>query len=260
MLLDLQKDIIYGPVHSRRLGRSLGINLLPLARKTCSFNCVYCQYGWTEIHRTEKIGNVLFPSVEDVRKALIKALTALKKPPSYITFSGNGEPTLHPHFGQMVKEVTVTRNELAPEAATAILSNSVLISRKDIREAILKLDVRIMKLDCGTPKMFRRYNQPCAGVDLEDITEGLAEMPCVTIQTLVSSGKSGNLEARNIKEWIKRIKKIKPVCVQLYTIDRGYPAKNLNPASKDDLNHIKKQAKKAGIAIEIYENRTRSSS
>ena len=259
MLLDLKKDIIYGPVHSRRLGRSLGINLLPSARKTCPFNCVYCQYGWTKIHCTEKISSVLFPSVEDVRKALTKALTALKEPPSYITFSGNGEPTLHPQFGRMVKEVTVIRNELAPEAATAILSNSALVSRKSIREAILELDVHIMKLDCGTTKMFRRYNQPCSGVDLEQITEGLAEMPGVTIQTLVSSGKSGNLEARNIKEWIKRIKKIRPVLVQLYTLDRDYPDKNLRPATKDDLNQIKKQAENEGIAIQIYENRTRSS-
>lgn len=259
MLLDLQKDIIYGPIHSRRLGRSLGINLLPSAKKTCTFNCVYCQYGWAKIHRAEKIGNVSFPSVEDVRKALKKALTALKEPPSYITFSGNGEPTLHPYFGQMVKEVTVIRDELAPEAVTAILSNSALVSRKAIREAILELDVHIMKLDCGTPKMFRRYNQPCSGVGLEEITEGLAEMPGVTIQTLVSSGKSGNLEARNIKEWIKRIKKIRPVLVQLYTLDRDYPDKDLRPATKDDLNHIKKQAEKAEIAIKIYENRTRSS-
>jgi len=254
MLLDLQRDIIYGPVHSRRLGRSLGINLLPSARKTCPFNCVYCQYGWTEIHRTEKIGNISFPSVEDVRKALTKALTALKEPPSYITFSGNGEPTLHPHFGQIVKEVTVIRNELAPEAATAILSNSALVSRKGIREAILKLDVHIMKLDCGTPKMFRRYNQPCAGVDLEDITKGLVEMPDVTIQTLVSSGKSGNIEARNIKEWIKRIKKIRPVLIQLYTLDRDYPDKDLRPATKDDLNHIKEQSEKEGTPVNIYEN------
>jgi wyosine [tRNA(Phe)-imidazoG37] synthetase (radical SAM superfamily) len=259
MLLDLQKDITYGPVHSRRLGRSLGINLLPSARKACPFNCVYCQYGWTKIHRKEKISSVLFPSVEDVRKALTKALIALEEPPSYITFSGNGEPTLHPQFGRMVKEVAIIRDELAPETETAVLSNSALVSRKAIREAILELDVHIMKLDCGTEKMFRRYNQPCSGIDLEVITEGLAKMPGVTIQTLVSSGKSGNLEARNIKEWIKRIKKIRPELVQLYTLDRDYPDKDLRPATKEDLNHIKKQAEKAGIAVQIYENRTRSS-
>ena len=259
MLLDLQKDIIYGPIYSRRLGRSLGINLLPPARKTCPFNCVYCQYGWTEIHHTEKIGNISFPSVEEVRKALVKALAALREPPSYITFSGNGEPTLHPHFEQIVKDVTALRNELAPEAATAILSNSALVSRKALREAVLMLDVPIMKLDCGTPKMFRQYNQPCSGVDLEEITEGLAEMPGVTIQTLVSSGKSSNLHAHSIKEWIKRIKKIKPALVQLYTLDRDYPAKDLKPASNDDLNYIKIQAEKAGIAVKIYENQIHSS-
>ena len=256
MLLDLQKGIIYGPVHFRRLGQSLGINLLPSARKACPFNCVYCQYGWTEIYSVGKVGDVSFPSIGEVREALIKALTTLKRPPSYITFSGNGEPTLHPHFGQMVKEVTVIRNELAPQAKTAILSNSALVSSKCIREAILKLDVHIMKLDCGTPKMFRQYNQPCPGIDLEDITEGLAALPGVIIQTLVSSGKSGNLEACNIKEWIKRIRRIRPVLVQLYTLDRDSPSKDLKPATKEHLIRIREQSEKAGIPANIYENRS----
>lgn len=255
MLIGLQKGIIYGPVKSRRLGRSLGVNLLPSGRKTCPFNCVYCQYGWTEIHRAERIRDVSFPSIEEIRKALIEALITLEVPPSYLTFSGNGEPTLHPDFAQIVEEVTSIRNELAPEAETAILSNSALVSKKSIREAMEKLDVRIMKLDCGTPQMFRQYNQPCEGINLEDITEGLAEMSNVSIQTLLSSGKSGNFDATNIKEWKKRLKRIKPVCVQLYTMDRDYPTKDLRPASKEELHQVKDQLEKARISVQIYENR-----
>jgi wyosine [tRNA(Phe)-imidazoG37] synthetase (radical SAM superfamily) len=256
MLLDLQKGIIYGPIYSRRLGRSLGINLLPSNQKACPFNCVYCQYGWTKIHRAWKVGDVAFPSVGKVRKALIDALVALKRPPSYITFSGNGEPTLHPEFGRMVHEVKSIRSELAPQAKTAILSNSALVSRKHIRKSIQALDVRIMKLDCGTPRMFRKYNQPCSGIDLEDITEDLTKIPGVTIQTLVSSGPSGNFQATEIKEWIERMKRIKPIEVQLYTVDRDYPEKNLKPAKKEYLYGIKAQSEKAGIPARVYENRS----
>jgi wyosine [tRNA(Phe)-imidazoG37] synthetase (radical SAM superfamily) len=252
MLLELQKEIIYGPVNSRRLGRSLGINILPAHRKICSFNCVYCQYGWTKDHvlRTNPSPNL--PSVDAVKEALKKALIRIDNLPAYITFSGNGEPALHPDFSQIVEEVIVLRDRLAPEAKTAILSNSALVSDKSIRKALSRLDVRIMKLDCGTPDIFKRYNQPCPGVDLEAITEGLALLPDVDVQTLVSAGQAGNLDAQNTTAWIERLKHIQPLSVQLYTLDRGYPAKNLRPANREDLDDIKAQVQKAGIRIRVF--------
>lgn len=252
MLLELQKEIIYGPVNSRRLGRSLGINTLPAHRKICSFNCVYCQYGWTKDHVLRTNPGPDLPTVNAVKEALKKALISIDNPPAYITFSGNGEPALHPDFSQLVDEVIVLRDRLAPEAKTAILSNSALVSDKSIRKALSRLDVRIMKLDCGTPDIFKRYNQPCPGVDLEAITEGLALLPDVDVQTLVSAGQAGNLNTQNTTAWIERLKHIQPLSVQLYTLDRGYPAKNLRPANREDLDDIKAQVQKAGIRIRVF--------
>jgi len=252
MLLELQKEIIYGPVNSRRLGRSLGINILPARRKICPFNCVYCQYGWTKDHVLRTDTSPDLPSVDAVKEALKKALIHIYKSPAYITFSGNGEPALHPDFSQIVEEVIVLRDKLAPEAKTAILSNSALVSDKAIRQALSRLDVRIMKLDCGASKIFKRYNQPCPGVDLEAITEGLSRLPDVDVQTLVSAGHAGNLNTQNITAWIERLKHIHPLSVQLYTLDRGYPAKNLKPTSREDLDDIKVRVQKAGIRIRVY--------
>ncbi len=252
MLLTLKKEIIYGPVHSRRLGRSLGLNILPGDQKTCPFNCVYCQYGWTECHTTQTDGSLLFPSAEEVKKALEAALKSLEEPPAFITFSGNGEPTLHPEFDVLVHGVISVRDSLAPAAQTAILSNSALVREKSVRESLAKLDVRIMKLDCGSPLLFERYNQPCAGVDLDLITRGLKELEDVTIQALFTSGESGNLEIQNIQEWIKRLKRIRPRAVQLYTSDRDYPDKRLKPATPEELSRIRELADRAGIYAKIY--------
>jgi wyosine [tRNA(Phe)-imidazoG37] synthetase (radical SAM superfamily) len=252
MLLELKKEIIYGPVNSRRLGRSLGINILPARRKICPFNCVYCQYGWTKDQVLRINPNPDLPSVDAVKEALEKALIDMNNSPSYITFSGNGEPSLHPDFSQIVEEVTDLRDRLAPEAKTAILSNSALVSDISLRKALSRLDVRIMKLDCGTSDIFKRYNQPCSGVDLEVITEGLAHLPDVDVQTLVSAGQAGNLDTQDTTVWIERLKHIRPLSVQLYTLDRGYPDKNLRPANQEDLDDIKARVQKAGIRIGVF--------
>ncbi len=252
MLLELKKEIIYGPVNSRRLGRSLGINILPAHRKICPFSCVYCQYGWTKDHVLRTNPSLDLPSVDAVKKALKKALLHMDNPPAYITFSGNGEPSLHPDFSYIVDEVTVLRDKLAPEAKTAILSNSALVADKSLRKTLSRLDVRIMKLDCGAPDIFKRYNQPCPGVDLETITEGLSLLPDVDIQTLVSGGQAGNLGTQNTTAWIERLKYIRPLSVQLYTLDRGYPAKNLRPANRDELDNIKARVQKVGIRIGVF--------
>lgn len=251
MLLKLQKGIIYGPVNSRRLGQSLGINILPSKEKVCPFNCVYCQYGWTKVHTAQGTKNPL-PSVEDVRKALDGALARIPVQPSYITFSGNGEPTIHPDFDRIVDEVISIRNQRAPEAKTAILSNSALVYKGSVREGLEKLDVRIMKLDCGSAEVFKKYNNPSSGVNLDRITEGLSRLSEVTIQTLLSSGQAGNLDEGNIHKWIERLKRIRPLSVQLYTMDRGYPSKQLKPASKSELEHIRNLVVRAGIPAEVF--------
>jgi wyosine [tRNA(Phe)-imidazoG37] synthetase (radical SAM superfamily) len=252
MLLELKKRIIYGPVISRRLGRSLGINILPWEKKTCPFNCVYCQYGWTECHVKKLPIGLSIPTVEEVRKSLEEALARMEDPPAAITFSGNGEPTTHPDFDAMVEAINEIRDRLASSTKTAILSNSALVSERSVRNSLEKLDVKIMKLDCGSPLVFQRYNQPCPDVDLEGITQGLEELCGITIQTLFTNGSTGNLEPANIDDWLVRLRRIKPRLVQLYTLDRSYPDNNLKHASWMELMLVKEKVLRAGLNAEIF--------
>ena len=252
MLLGLKKGIVYGPVMSRRLGRSLGINILPWQKKTCPFDCVYCQYGWTECHTTKIPSSLSLPTVKEVANALEEALAGMSEPPAFITFSGNGEPTTHPDFDAMVEAVSHIRDRLAGPAKTAILSNSARVSDSAVRRSLEKLDTKIMKLDCGNPALFLQYNRPCPGVDLEGITRGLEKLPAITILTLFTAGESGNLRRTNIDEWLDRLQRIKPRFVRMYTLDRSFPDKKLKHASWVELTLVKERVSRAGWAVDIF--------
>jgi wyosine [tRNA(Phe)-imidazoG37] synthetase (radical SAM superfamily) len=252
MLLPLKNEIIYGPVKSRRLGRSLGLNILPAGRKACSFNCVYCQYGWSEPRKNASDEALHWPSTEEVGKALKRSLEEIPVSPAYITFSGNGEALIHPYFPEIVEEIIQLRNRLAPNAKTAILSNSSCVTDRALQNALQKLDVRVMKLDCGLEKNFRLYNQPADGISLDDIVWGLGQIPDVTIQSLFSKGSSGNFSSANIQAWLERLKTIRPLFVQIYTLARNAPAEDLLAASRADLIEIKSQVKDEGINAEIF--------
>ncbi|MBN2601940.1 MAG: radical SAM protein, partial [Candidatus Marinimicrobia bacterium] len=217
MLLRLQNSIVYGPVASRRLGHSLGINLLPFYQKTCTLDCLYCQYGWTRFSNLE---TAKFPSVTEVLSALEHSLKSLPASPDYITFSGNGEPTLHPEFGTIIDEVKQLRDALAPGAKVAILSNSTILIRPSIHTALEKLDERIMKLDAGNATIFEIYNRPHPSYEFHRIIEGLAALKNVTIQSLFTGGRDGNYTPPSILDWVNKIVEIKPRMVQIYTLDR----------------------------------------
>jgi wyosine [tRNA(Phe)-imidazoG37] synthetase (radical SAM superfamily) len=141
---------------------------------------------------------------------------------------------------------------MVPDAQTAVLSNSTLVANPGIRKALSLLDRRIMKLDCGDDKTYSRYNKPCAGFKLDEIVEGLKHMKDVTIQALFSSGEAGNLTDAHLEEWLEKIKKIEPVHVQIYSLDRDAPEKNLIPASGSALRRIKNLVSEAGIQADIY--------
>jgi wyosine [tRNA(Phe)-imidazoG37] synthetase (radical SAM superfamily) len=252
MLLTPKNTITYGPVNSRRLGRSLGVNILPPGQKTCTFNCVYCQYGWTDYEKIANINSLTWPSSEDVGEALKEALLQLDSPPAYITFSGNGEPTLHPSFPEIVTAVNSIRDQRAPCSQTAILSNSSLVSDSSIQKALSLLDRRIMKLDCGDRTTYHRYNKPNRGLELEDIADSMEKMEDIVIQALFSAGDAGNLTPANLEAWLVRIKKIRPDHVQIYSLDRDAPAEKLIPASESALLKIKNLVNEAGIEAEVY--------
>jgi wyosine [tRNA(Phe)-imidazoG37] synthetase (radical SAM superfamily) len=252
MLLPLQRGIIYGPVQSRRLGRSLGINVLPTGRKVCNFDCRYCQYGWTDRAALAAMTESEYPAVTEVLEALSSALGALPEPPHYLTFSGNGEATLHPRFGEIIGGVNAIRDRHAPKARTAILSNSARAMDRDIREALMRLDVRIMKLDCGTEARFARLNRPVGGITLEAITEGLRALPDTTLQTLLVGGPYGNLDDAETRAWLERVKRIRPRRVQLYTLDRKAPDQDLVPATREQLEEIRARVMELGFEAEVF--------
>jgi wyosine [tRNA(Phe)-imidazoG37] synthetase (radical SAM superfamily) len=252
MLLDLKKGITYGPVHSRRLGRSLGINVLPGEAKLCTFDCLYCQYGWTGIHDAKPPRDVELPSVSDVLDAVRNALALMDVPPAYITFSGNGEPTLHPDFARMVEGVIDLRDRFSPQSETAILSNSTTATDPGVRSALARLDLRIMKLDSGTEEMLRTYNQPCGGIHLGEIVEGLAALKNVTIQGLFTGGSAGNGGTEAVDAWIDQLETIRPLMVQIYTLDRGYPSRRIEPLSKAELFEIAARLESKSIRAQVY--------
>lgn len=261
MILEPKPGITYGPVNSRRLGASLGINLFPGAVKVCPFNCVYCQYGWTTERRVVAAARRSLPSADAVAKAVEETLRGLPSPPSFLTFSGNGEPTLHPDFPEIVEAVRRVRDEWAPGARTAILSNSTLAGEEETRRALARLDARIMKLDCGTEVVFRLFNGPEEDCGLEAVTEGLAELALeapITIQSLWAGGTAGNLpepserRTEEVEAWVGRLKRIKPEFVQVYSLDRDTPAKNLRKLSRDELSFLASRARHAGIPASVF--------
>ena len=189
-VLPLQKGNIYGPVKSRRLGSSLGLNLLPRSYKLCSFNCIYCQYGLNPPQSPDMVSALYdeLPTVSAIKKAILAALASLREKIDYITFSGNGEPTLHPDFPAIVEVVRDIRDRYASHVKLAILSNSTTINKPEMVEALMQLDTPIMKLDAGSEKLYKRINRPAGGVDFNKIVEGLIEFnhPNLIIQALIT--------------------------------------------------------------------------
>jgi wyosine [tRNA(Phe)-imidazoG37] synthetase (radical SAM superfamily) len=222
-------EIIFGPVKSRRLGVSLGINLLPVKTKFCNFNCIYCECGWTDY--TEK-SEMQLPRREDVFKALVNKLSEMKvrgESPDVITYAGNGEPTLHPEFTGIINDSIALRDKYFPKARIAVLSNATTINKPLIKEALLKVDMNIQKLDSAFNSTIKIHNQPGGLIDAEILIDNLAGYHGkVIIQTLFLRGIINgtvidNTTPEEISGWIKAIEKIKPSEVMIYTISRDTP-------------------------------------
>jgi wyosine [tRNA(Phe)-imidazoG37] synthetase (radical SAM superfamily) len=250
--------IIFGPVKSRRLGVSLGINLLPATRKVCNFNCIYCECGWTK--NTNKIESD-FPSRKEVYDALDAKLSEMKAtsyPPDVITYAGNGEPTLHPDFEGIIDDSIDLRNKYFPDAKIAVLSNSTAISKPLIKAALLKVDMNILKLDSAFDLTVRIHNQPKVNVKVGELVENLKDFKGrLIVQTLFLRGTYegkviDNTTPSELDAWLKAIEKIRPAEVMIYTISRDTPEGSmLNKVPAEELMHIAAMVQKLGIETQV---------
>jgi wyosine [tRNA(Phe)-imidazoG37] synthetase (radical SAM superfamily) len=250
-------EIIFGPVISRRLGVSLGINLLPVNSKVCSFDCIYCECGRNP--RKGQSGNRL-PGQEEVRTRLeevLKDSVSKNRFPDVITFAGNGEPTLHPRFAEIIDDTIELRNRHAPQARIAVLSNATMLHRPSVFNALLKVDDNIQKIDSAFEETIRLMDCPAPGFQLEKTVEQLRKFEGkVTIQTMFIQaeyqGKTiDNTTDREIEAWITLLKKIKPSRVMIYTIARDTPVESIKKISSAQLNGIAKKVKDAGFDVQV---------
>ena len=250
--IPLQPSIIYGPVRSRRLGASLGLNASPITYKLCSFNCVYCQYGWTTVHTmdtADRLGD--FPAPHDFRQALKNTLSENKEIDN-ITFSGNGEPTLHPQFEELVDIAKELRDNYFPKANIGILSNSSTVNIEKIRRALAKLDFKIMKLNAGDLTVFRKINRPGKAVDYEVIVKGLKSLKDVILQTMFVDGTIQNIGDKEVAEWIKRVGEIRPIKVQIYSLHRPPAEPSLQEVPAETLREIAARTEETtGVPAEV---------
>ena len=251
-------DVICGPVKSRRLGVSLGINLVPVSKKVCTFNCIYCECGWTNERHLPSGG---FPSRELLAESLEKKLAELRGAgmlPDALTYAGNGEPTLHPDFAGIIDDTIRIRGRLAPESKVVVLSNASLAHREGIREALMRADRNILKLDTGIEDTFRRLNQPPAGISLEDIIRNLKLFDRnLIIQTLFIRGSHrgmviDNTTEKEPKELFALYNEIRPAEVQVYTIARDTPIAGLEKIPVEELEAIAARIGELGIATSVF--------
>jgi wyosine [tRNA(Phe)-imidazoG37] synthetase (radical SAM superfamily) len=230
----LWETLAYGPVRSRRLGVSLGVNLVPQRSKICSFDCPYCSCGFN----TPRAAGSRWPSPDEVVHSLTRALARLPAPPDCITFSGNGEPTLHPRFAVVVERVLTARDAGAPTARVGILSNGLTAGQKPVRDALMRLDARIMKLDPGP--MDRVNGVP---YDVDQLVEDYRGLKPYTVQAMVVRGRDwdGSSE-ESLTAWLPRLAGAEPDAVQLYSLAR-------RPADTSVLNVPRERLDEMAIAI-----------
>ena len=243
---------IFGPIHSRRLGISLGINLLPADGKVCSFDCIYCECGFNEDHRP----TLPLPTREAVAEKLeakLKEMVQDGQLPDVLTFAGNGEPTCHPHFAEIIDDTIRLRNLYCPEAKVSVLSNSTFIHRQQVHDALMKVDNNILKLDTVNPDYINKVDHPAGTYDVNVIIERLkAFNGHVIIQTMFMKGECNGESVDNTGEeyvgpWLAAVKEIAPQQVMVYTIDRETPAHGLLKATHEELDAIRDRVIAAGI-------------
>ena len=246
-------EIAYGPIHSRRLGLSLGMEIMPLEHKLCTFNCVYCECGWNQ-----PVLHPVLPTREEVRKALEDKLQSMTTMPDVITFSGNGEPTLHPDFSGIIEDTCALRDHYCPSAKVSVLSNSTQLGREEVVKALLQCDNRILKLDAATDTMMRRIDKPVnKQLTVKTIVGWLKQFRGdFTLQTCFLRGEHNgqiidNTTPAELAAWYKAVQELQPKQIMIYVIDRKTPEEHLEKIPRTEMEAIAAPLIQKGYNISI---------
>ncbi len=247
---------IFGPVHSRRLGVSLGVNLMPGDGKVCTFDCIYCECGFNKDFRPRQRR----PTRDEVRAALEDKLREMRdegRLPDVITFAGNGEPTAHPDFGAIIGDTMALRDAYCPAAKVSVLSNSTFIGRQEVFDALLRVDNNILKLDTVDEDYIRLVNRPSCSYDLGSLVERMKQFGGrMIVQTMFMHGtfegrRVDNVDDSYVLPWMEAVKAIKPRMVMIYTIDRETPDKELTKATHAELDRIAAMLRAEGLEVSV---------
>ncbi|MEI8273919.1 MAG: radical SAM protein [Paludibacter sp.] len=252
----LFNEIIFGPIHSRRLGLSLGVNLLPIDAKICSFNCIYCECGFNTNMQESPI-----PNREQVRETLeakLKEMVAVGQIPDVITFAGNGEPTLHAEFEGIIDDTISLRNKYCPTAKVSVLSNSTRVHKPHIFAALNKVDNNILKFDSAIDRTMKLMDQPVGKhINVTWFIEQLKKFEGrLIIQTMflrgeVNGEKLDNTTYEEVEAWLSALEQIRPQQVMIYSLDREAPTQNLQKVNVEELNDIAEKGRARGFDVSV---------
>jgi wyosine [tRNA(Phe)-imidazoG37] synthetase (radical SAM superfamily) len=260
MLLSPLEQIVYGPIQSRRLGRSLGVNLLPAGMKVCNMDCAYCQYGWTSSRprRSPRLGS--WPAPADIERAVAARLDLAARRNELIdriTVAGHGEPTLHPAFVDIAERLCRARDTAAPRVRLSVLSNSTTAAWPDVRRGLSRFDERYMKLDAGDPFTYAQING--SGTSFTDVVDALSQLPHIVVQAMFVADPEGRVDNTGVGavcEWLAALERIQPDAVHIYTIDRTPALATLRPVDPHRLKEIAGQVHAVGFRAEVFPART----
>lgn len=248
----IREETVFGPIKSRRLGTSLGINLLPTKGKFCNFDCIYCECGWNRDGRDD----TRLPSAAEVRRALEDKLAELLLDGTRldsITFSGDGEGTLNPEFPRIIDDTIRLRDAYCPEARISVLSNATRVHIPEVFEALQKVDNPIMKIDAPSNELIARINKPAPGYDLARVIDGLRRFNGnFILQTMfLRSSDYDSSEPAAVAAWMDIVRDLRPREVMVYTIDRETPQEGLQKFSVDEMRNLVKPLIDEGFSVQI---------
>jgi len=248
----IREEVVFGPIRSRRLGSSLGINLLPEKGKICTFDCIYCECGWNRDGRNDTI----LPSAEKVRKALeakLQCCLADNVPIDSITFSGDGEPTINPEFPLIIDDTIRLRNQYYPNSKITVLSNATMVHKPEVFEALRKVDNPTMKIDAPTNELIEKINHPVPGYDIHRVVEALKRFDGdFILQTMFLRSKDFDSSSPEVLNgWMDIVRLLRPREVMVYTIDRPTPEAGLQKFSVEEMRALVQPLISEGFLIQI---------